>query len=80
MGWDGNGEGSTNLADSVIFSFFKKIMFRGHLGGSMVEHLPSARVVISGSWDQDPHQAPHGEPASPSACDSASLSGSLMNK
>ena len=27
----------------------------GHLGGSVVECLPLALVVISGSWDQIPH-------------------------
>ena len=35
-------------------------------------------VVIPGSWDPVPHQAPCMEPASPSACVSASVS--LMNK
>ena len=24
---------------------------RGHMGGSVVEHLPLAQVVIPGSWD-----------------------------
>ena len=52
----------------------------GQLSGSVVEHLPSAQVVIPESWDQVPHWAPRGEPASPSAYVSASLSGSLMNK
>ena len=52
----------------------------GHLGGSVVEHLPSAQVVILWSWDQVLRQAPHKEPASPSAYVSASLSVSLMNK
>ena len=33
-----------------------------------------------GIWDLVPHQAPCGEPASPSAYVSASLSVSLMNK
>ena len=47
---------------------------------SVVEHLPLAWVVIPGSWDRVPHQAPSGEPASPSACVSASLCVSLMNK
>ena len=27
----------------------------GHLGGSVVEHLPSAPVMVLGSWDQVPH-------------------------
>ena len=50
------------------------------MGGSVVEHLPLAQVVILESWDQVPHQAPFREPASPSACVSASLCASLMNK
>ena len=33
---------------------------RGHLGGSVVEHLPLAQVVILGSRDRVPHQAPCG--------------------
>ena len=49
----------------------------GCLGGSVVEHLPLAQVVIPGSWDGVLHWAPHREPASPSACVSASLSLSL---
>ena len=36
--------------------------------------------MIPGSWDQVLHQAPRREPASPSACVSASLCVSLMNK
>ena len=50
------------------------------LGASVVEHLPLAQVLIPESWDRVPHKAPHGEPASPSACVSAPLSASLMNK
>ena len=46
----------------------------GHLSGSAVERLPLAQAVI---WDQVPHWAPCGEPVSPSACVSASLSLSL---
>ena len=51
----------------------------GHLGGSVVERLPLAQVVIPGSWDQVPSGSLW-EPASPSAYVSASLSVSLMNK
>ena len=36
-----------------------------HLGGSVVEYLPSAQGMIPGSWDGVPHRAPHREPASP---------------
>ena len=52
----------------------------GRLGGSVVEHLPSAQGVIPEFWDQVPHRAPCGEPASPSAWVSASFSVSLRNK
>ena len=47
----------------------------GHLGGSVVEPLTQvlAQVVTLGSQDPVPHQAPWTEPASPSACVSASL-------
>ena len=44
------------------------------LGGSAVEHLPSAQGVILEPQDQVPHRAPCREPASPSTCVSASLS------
>ena len=50
----------------------------GRLGGSVVEHLPLANVMILGSWDQVPHQGPPRESAHVSA--SLSLSVSLMNK
>ena len=56
------------------------VIQKGLLGGSAIEHLPLAQVVIPGSWDQVLHQDPHGEPASPSAYVSASLSVLLMNK
>ena len=52
----------------------------GCLGGLVVERLPSAQVMILGSWDQVLHQALHEEPASPSAYVSASFSVSIMNK
>ena len=37
---------------------------KAKLGRSAVERLPLAQGVIPGSWDQVPHQALHGEPAS----------------
>ena len=52
----------------------------GCLGGSVVERLPSAQVMILRVWDRVPHRAPFKEPASPSACVSAFLSVSLVNK
>ena len=55
-------------------------LFMGCLGGSVVEHLPLAQVVIPGSWDQVLHWAPHKEPASPPAYVSASLCVLLVNK
>ena len=64
----------------IIISFIIKSPTPGCLGGAVVKHLPLAQVMIPGSWDQAPQQAPHREPASPSAYVSASLSVSLMNK
>ena len=46
----------------------------------MVEPLPLAQAVIPGSQDRVPHQAPRRKSASSSACVSASLYVSLMNK
>ena len=41
----------------------------GHLGGSAIEHVPSAQDVILEFRDQVPHWGPCVEPASPpSAC------------
>ena len=51
----------------------QKPLLLGHLGGSAVERLTLAQVVIPGSWDQVPYWSPRMEPASPSACVSASL-------
>ena len=45
-----------------------------HLGALAVEHLPSAQGMTPGSWDRVSHCR---EPASPSACVSASFSVSL---
>ena len=51
-----------------------KICKLGILGGSVVEHLPSAQGVILDPQDHVPHQAPCMDPASPPACVSAFLS------
>ena len=37
---------------------------KGCLGGSVLERLPLAQVVVPGSWDGVLHRAPHREPAS----------------
>ena len=50
-----------------------RLVLMGHLSGSVVEPLPSAHVMVPGSWDGVPRQAPQREPASLSACVSASL-------
>ena len=60
-----------------------KMHLKGHLGGLVVKHLPSAQDVIPRSGDQDPHRAPCKESASPSVYVSASilsLSLSWINK
>ena len=51
-----------------------KTFFLGRLGGSVVEHLPSAHGMTLESLDRVSHWALPVEPASPSACVSASLS------
>ena len=61
----------------IASKFSKK---KGHLGGSAVEHLPLAQVMILGSQDQVPRRAACMGPASPSACVSATLSVSFVNK
>ena len=43
----------------------KKSLNVGHLDGSLVQHLPSAQVIILGSWDRVLLRAPRREPASP---------------
>ena len=60
----------------------KGLVSQGGLGGSAVEHLPSAQGMILGSQDRVPHWAPCMEPDSPSAYVSASqsLCLSLLNK
>ena len=57
-----------------FYQFEEKEHFQGRLGGSVVEHLPLAQVMILESWDQVPHQAFCMETASPSSYVSASLS------
>ena len=61
-------------------SRYRKISPGGRLGGSVVERLPLAQVVILRPWDGVLHQAPRRELASPPAYVSASLCVSLMNK
>ena len=51
----------------------------GHLD-ECVERMPSAQVMIPGSWVQVPQQAPHREPASSPLPVSLLISVSLMNK
>ena len=67
-----------------FMAFPFKFIFLGCLGGSAVERLPLAQVMIPGSRIESHNQAPHREPTYPSACVSASLSEgeneSLMNK
>ena len=85
-GWDKNRKSEDkwkrkakmDLPSWNLFPSLKGVL-QGHLGGSVVEHLPLAQVVIPGSWDPVLHQAPHWEPASPSAYICLCLSVSLMN-
>ena len=63
--------GCTVILVGIVIVVKKWIL--GHLDGSVFEHLPSAQVIIPGSWDRILHQAPHAEPASPSAYVSVSL-------
>ena len=67
------GSGAALAAAVLCSQESLKSRFMGHLGGSVVEGLPSAQVVIPGSWDRVLHYGPHREPASLSACVSVSL-------
>ena len=58
----------------------KKINILGQPGGLSGLAPPSAQGLILKSQDRVPRRAPCMEPASPSACVSASLCVSLMNK
>ena len=57
-----------------------KSLLQGSLGGAVVWRLPLAQGAILETRDRVPCRAPCMEPASPSACVSAFLSVSLMNK
>ena len=70
---------SHEYVNKIVKKKFKKTS-EGHLSGSMVGRLPLAQGTTLGSQDGVPHRAPWVEPASPSACVSASLPMSLMNK
>ena len=61
------------------YVYFESLEYFGHLGGSVVEHLLLAQVMILESWDPVLHRAHCRESASPSAYVSA-FSVSLMNK
>ena len=61
-------------------SLLQKESYRGSLGGAAVWRLPLAQDAILETRDQIPHQAPGMEPASPSACVSASLSLSVYHE
>ena len=67
-----------NICDSRIAKALEicntKCKNRVSLGDAVVWRLPSARGVTPGSQDRVPRWDPCMEPASPSACVSASLS------
>ena len=81
-GGDPAATGSRVRGTGTLFYLYttlqSKILSRRPLGGSVVKRLPSAQSVILESRDLVPHPAPCGEPASPSACVSASLCMSLV--
>ena len=62
------------LQTTHVHKLQKEDYNEGPLGGSAVEPLPLAQGMIQRSWDRVPHRAPCGEPPSPSAFVSASLS------
>ena len=42
---------SNFITGRVQTKHFFKLFSVGHLGGSVVEHLPMAQIMIQGSWD-----------------------------
>ena len=79
------GKGRANEQDRVkerqgLALSMQEMHHCGCLGGSAVEHLPFAQGAILEFQDQVPHRTPCMEPASLSACVSAFLCVSLVNK
>ena len=69
------------LEEEIPVKFNKSIIkSQGTPGWLSDEHLPLAQGMILESRDPVPHRAPPEEPASPSACVSASLPVFLMNE
>ena len=64
----------TQIRTETILSALSNKRFGGSLDSLAVWHLPSAQGMVLESRDRVPHRAPCMEPASPSACVSASLS------
>ena len=81
--WQCTGKCTCNIIQSLNLQKIPRRwlnqLWQGHLGGSVVECLPLAQVVILGSWDWVPHRAPHREPALPMSLP-LSLSLSWINK
>ena len=73
------GESVASLGFSKWSHDHKTIKHLGSLGGAAVWRLPLAQGVILETRDRIPRRAPGMEPASPSACVSASLSLSLCD-
>ena len=61
-----------HVFDIVCANVLKRL-WGERLGDSVLERLPLVQGVILESWDRVPHGASCMEPASPSACVSASV-------
>ena len=68
-----------NISIVTVFRLYNTAGW-GTWAGSVVEHLPSAQVVILGPGIESHTGLPHREPASPSACVSASLMNKVLKK